>query len=135
MPPKSKEMYYIIVHSGGPLSKAIEILGENIAVFRRKLGLTQSDLAKKVGITRGTVTRLEKGLQSIRPETLAKMASVFGVSEANLYQAPHAEPTTVHQKLQDAISLLTETEARVVLGIVQDRILTLRQKDQKTGSK
>ena len=43
--------------------KEIEILGRNIKRFRQFKGLTQEDLAKKIGLTKDTICKIELGEQ------------------------------------------------------------------------
>ena len=43
--------------------KETEILGRNIKRFRQFKGLTQGDLAKKIGLTKDTICKIELGEQ------------------------------------------------------------------------
>ena len=43
--------------------KEVEILGKNIKRFRLVKGLTQEDLAKKVGLSKDTISKIELGKQ------------------------------------------------------------------------
>ncbi|HEY4494736.1 MAG TPA: UDP-N-acetylglucosamine 1-carboxyvinyltransferase [Candidatus Paceibacterota bacterium] len=54
---------------GNPLSN----LGEKILKVREGKGMTQSDLAKKIGTTQSVVARIEKGEQNLSTETLTKI--------------------------------------------------------------
>ena len=40
-----------------------EILGKNVRKYRQLKGLTQGDLAKKVGLTKDTISKIELGKQ------------------------------------------------------------------------
>ena len=46
--------------------------GKEVRAIRQRLGLTQAELADKVGVTRNTVTRWEIGLLGIR-ESAARL--------------------------------------------------------------
>jgi len=48
-------------------------IGQEIAARRKKLGLTQGELAKKMGITQQAISKIEKGTQSARYSTIAKI--------------------------------------------------------------
>jgi putative transcriptional regulator len=66
-----------------------------ILAVRKSLGLTQSELAKRLGVTQGSVSFYENG-QTIPPETAAKlivMAKEAGhvVTFDDIY-APQIEP-------------------------------------------
>lgn len=44
-----------------PVNTLAEIVGENIAERRRRLGMSQKELAEKLDITQDALTRMEKG--------------------------------------------------------------------------
>jgi transcriptional regulator with XRE-family HTH domain len=60
------------------------ILGKRIAQLRREKGLSQIELAKKVGVSQRYVSTWETGKNMPHVETLLKLAQVFGVSVDHL---------------------------------------------------
>lgn len=54
-------------------------IGVKISRLRGKLGLTTTELAKRVGISQAQVSRLENGKQGFRSHTLTKFARALGV--------------------------------------------------------
>lgn len=59
-------------------------IGERIKEFRLKAGLTQSELAEKLGIPYQSIGQWERGLRSPKIETLQKIASALGVPLSQL---------------------------------------------------
>ena len=57
--------------------KQVEI-SYNLLLLRKEKGMTQAELAKKIGTTQSNVGRLESGQQNFTVETLDKIAKVFG---------------------------------------------------------
>ena len=56
------------------------MLSKNIKKLRKKLKLSQEDLAKKAGITYSTLIKIESGLnKNPTLETITKLAEVFNV--------------------------------------------------------
>lgn len=51
-----------------------------IKELREEKGITQSDLAKALGVSRSTITMMEKGLREGSVQLLTKMADYFGVT-------------------------------------------------------
>ena len=51
---------------------------ERIRYYRKKAGLTQDQLAHKLGITQGTITQYENGRRTPKFETLQKIANAIG---------------------------------------------------------
>jgi DNA-binding Xre family transcriptional regulator len=60
-------------------------LGATVRSLRTRAGLSQDDLAQLVGLSQAQISRLERGhWERIRPEFLVQLASVLGVSPADL---------------------------------------------------
>lgn len=59
-------------------------LGENIKKYRKQKGLTQKDLASKVGVTASTITKYEKGDLEPSLDTIKKIANVLDVPMATI---------------------------------------------------
>lgn len=53
------------------------VLGNKIATVRKRMGLTQSDLANKIGVSRVAITQFEKGSNRPSPDTLSKLSQVL----------------------------------------------------------
>jgi len=58
------------------VGKQLEIAYQ-ILQLRKKQGISQSELAKKIGTTQSNVARLESGQQNFTTETLQKIAKAF----------------------------------------------------------
>lgn len=51
-----------------------------VKAWRTYLGLTQSDIAKKAGITQAALSQMEKDENTLRTSTLEKLAEAMGLS-------------------------------------------------------
>ena len=58
-----------------------------LRAVRERKALTQQQLAERAGITRGTVTRIEKGLDEPYPTTVRKLADALGVDPEQLMES------------------------------------------------
>lgn len=54
-------------------------VGERLCFARERAGLTQSELAKRAGVSQGTIGNIESGTRN-RPRNLLKIARALGVS-------------------------------------------------------
>lgn len=61
-------------------------LGNTIREIRQKHRLTIADVAEKVGISRGMLSKIENAQTATSLETIAKLASALGVSLATLFR-------------------------------------------------
>lgn len=64
-----------------PVDRAIKALGQSIELARRRRGLSQADLASRMGVSVSTVRRLEDGHPGIALSYLASALQVFGELE------------------------------------------------------
>jgi transcriptional regulator with XRE-family HTH domain len=65
------------------MNNIYEIIGQKIASLRNEFGgkgLTQGELAEKVGTTANTISRWELGVYKPSAEDLYKLAKIFSVS-------------------------------------------------------
>lgn len=60
------------------------MIGENIKLFRQSKGLTQEELAKKLGISKSAISRYESGQREPDLDSVEKIASTLGVSLRDL---------------------------------------------------
>jgi len=60
-------------------------IGATVRSRRTELNLTTTDLAKKVKISQGQISRLENGQQGFRSATLVKIAEVLKVPPFRLF--------------------------------------------------
>lgn len=60
-------------------------LGANIRHFRRQAGMTQAELASKIGARQYAIAKYEKGIHSPTPEALAQIAKALAVEVGDLY--------------------------------------------------
>lgn len=57
----------------------------NIAVMRKRAGLTQAALAKKLGVQKVTVSRWETGARRLTADTLERIATALGCTPGDLF--------------------------------------------------
>jgi len=61
------------------------VIGERIRKVRESVGMSQSEAARKAGIGRVTLNRIEQGAQTPSYETLLKLAEAFDVPIERLF--------------------------------------------------
>jgi transcriptional regulator with XRE-family HTH domain len=91
-----------------------ESLGRRIAELRGKLGLTQQELAERVGISRVAVSNLESGLSDPGERTVALLAGVFKVEPHELV-AGTSYPAAKADRLPLVVARHTEVELQLAL--------------------
>ena len=92
-------------------------LGTNLQYLRRlSLNMTQEDLAEKLGVSRQTVSKWEKGLSVPDAELLTKLAEVLNVSVSDLLGKKIEIPEGKNEKDVLALELAKLNELLIVYG-------------------
>jgi transcriptional regulator with XRE-family HTH domain len=74
-------------------------IGENIKLYRKKRGLTQTELGNKIGVTGATITRYEKGQLNPSVDKIDKIAIALDIPMAKLMSIEDNESlTTAYEK-------------------------------------
>jgi len=91
-----------------------ESLGRRIAELRGKLGLTQQELAERVGISRVAVSNLESGMSDPGERTIALLAGLFKMEPHELV-AGTSYPPAKTDRLPLVVARHTEVELQLAL--------------------
>lgn len=59
--------------------RSLRVVGEDVATWRKLRGLTQAQLADRAGVSRDTLTRLERGDGGVSIENMLKVLRGLGV--------------------------------------------------------
>ena len=87
------------------------MIADKIKLLREKQGLTQADLAKKLGITRSSVNAWEMGISVPSTQYIVDLAILFEVSSDFILDIP--KTATVN------INGLSEKEVSAVVKIIE----------------
>jgi len=66
------------------------VLAESLQRLRREAGLTQAEMARALGISRPTLTRLESARQNVTLRTLAQLCRVLRCEPGDLFRPGQA---------------------------------------------
>lgn len=79
-------------------------IGERIKLHRIELGIEQKELASRLGITSGYLSKLERGLCQPSPEILEKLENVLNISSEQL------RPKLTRTQKNNMLHILSEEE-------------------------
>lgn len=91
--------------------------GQRIKEARKKAGLTQKELAAKLGIAYQTLAQWENDLRNPKQGTLEKIASALGINWYELYAESEKEQIEA-KKNYDTAKFLLEKRKGVKVGII-----------------
>lgn len=66
-------------------------IAEKIQFYRKKVKLTQEELAEKLNLSRTSVTAIEKGERNLKASEILRIAEVLGISVSELRQIPQLD--------------------------------------------
>lgn len=78
----------------------------NISKYRKKSGLSQAELAQKIGVKNSTVSSLERGANAPDIETLFSICKLFNVTVADMFgcdTVDYNDKLTVHGFEKDLV--------------------------------
>ncbi len=87
------------------------MVGAKIRIFRTQRGMSQSELAAKIGVAFQQVQKYEKGINRVGASRLSRIAAVLGISIGELFEAPGEKPANPKSPFR----LLAERDALRVL--------------------
>lgn len=85
-------------------------IGENIRSCRRKMNLTQEQLAEKLGVSFQSVSRWENDMTYPDMELLPVLAGIFGVSTDELLGVPEVKKDREKEKILKELTELSNSE-------------------------
>jgi len=110
-----------------PVTNSNETIGQRIARFRKTLGMTQKQLAEKIGIDRFLVSDYERGKIRLYDEMLARFAIALKVStdellgiKKNNYDK-HIPSLRLMRRIYK-IDILPENKKKAILKTIDDLI-------------
>jgi transcriptional regulator with XRE-family HTH domain len=106
-------------------------VGQKVRRLRKERGMTQSELAARIGIIQSDLCRMEKGEYKVGLDSLFKILEVFGMNIGEFFDERGAEgPAAGEAELVDRFRRLSD-EARVE---VMDYIRFKELQERRTES-
>lgn len=103
-------------------------VGANIARRRRHCGMTQAELAEKLGTGADSLSRIEKGVVAPRFGRLEQIARELHCSVADLFRTPDDTLASKAEAIADLMGRLPESYHEDVILIFQNVVEMLNKK-------
>ncbi len=105
----------------GGVKNLTQLLGRNIQQKRKRLGLTQEELAERVNIGQQSLSRMEQGHIAPKIERLQLFADTLGCPVADLFRSEEEQESKIVTRLTDALCRLEKSKREMVV----DHLCTL----------
>jgi transcriptional regulator with XRE-family HTH domain len=106
-------------------------LSDDLKQARNDAGLTMVDAAKKLGITQGSLSRIESGDTGVSSQRLIDMAGLYGVSPSSLMDGAVVNALSdkdldrIGQVIEFVEEVLSEHSSRPKPTVVRETILAI----------
>lgn len=91
-------------------------MGERIAIKRKEKKLTQEELAERLGISLQTVSNIECGKKSTRPENIAKICTLLDTTADYILLGERTENQT--KGITKILASLPEEKYKVIKNLI-----------------
>ena len=88
--------------------KGLFLLADKIKTQREQMGITQAELAKKMGLTRSSINGWEMGLAIPSTQSIVELALLFGVSTDYLLGMEFGTALNAENLTKKEIAVITE---------------------------
>ena len=83
-------------------------IGERITTLRKEKSISQSELAKRLNVSRQAVSKWEQGVSSPDTERLIQLAEILGTEVEYLATGTHPEPGSVVLNIVETVERVEE---------------------------
>lgn len=109
-------------------------LGEKVKIRREQIGMTQEELAKKMGYkSKSSITKIEKGERDLPQSKIKQIADCLGTSPSYLMGWQREEPKIDMDVLQKAVEMALEASIEKNepgrIDVIADKIAMLSDED------
>lgn len=112
---------------------AKQTLGMKITALRKQMGMTQLELAEKMGVTDKAVSKWERDLSCPDVSSLPRLAEIFDVSVDELMQARTKAATDSGANSPGNILTLVFRAVALAMGVSVTALSALKKLDSSTG--
>lgn len=112
-------------------------VGSKIKDYRKHFGLSQEELAKKIGVGKTTISNYEVGIRSPKKPQLIKLSEVFDVAIDDFF--PQTDSTRINvssilSEINKISSQLEEPRQKVVLNTASSQLKEQKKENAKVVS-
>lgn len=103
----------------GEDNKILRSLGKNVAIARKQCGLTQEELAYRIGKSDKYVSMIERGESGMSLTALVRLCNSLGISPNRLFEGIITKNVAdADSQIIDNLSVLTAKDKEFLLGVI-----------------
>ncbi len=105
----------------------VEIVGKNIAEQRKKIKLSQKELAAKLNITHDAMSRMERGKMAPKMSRLHEVANALQCSVSSLFQISSPSIQEKALAIAETLESLSPEQQEAVLNVMYSTVSALKK--------
>jgi transcriptional regulator with XRE-family HTH domain len=114
-----------------PVDAYYREVGKNIAAARVALGMTQLELGQAVNLTRGSIAKIETGVQRHLGHMLMQIAQVLGIKSDALLPVEYRSGSKGKTKPESAVTKAEVSEVISLLDAASAKLKKINRKKNK----
>lgn len=123
--------YHGDMNTGRPAKHPRTPFGQRLHAAREARGLSQAQVAERLGITQTAYACWERRAVALRPDQIEQVAQILGVSVESLFNGNgHAErkggPTGKARRVFEEVSQLPRKRQQRIVSVVEDMLAATR---------
>lgn len=131
LPKNEPGPYTAGMNTGRPAKRERTAFGARLHAMREAAGLSQQEVASRLGITQPAYALWERRNVSVRVDQLYELAKIFGVPVEELFYEPSAArqrggPVGKARKVFEEVSQLPRNRQQRIVSVVEDMLAAQR---------
>ena len=117
-----KSMYPVPMKTGRPTTRTRPPFGKRLAEARTKAGLSQAELADKIGMSQRLITHWERRSVTLKPEQIVSLSVALNMSADELLgikPSKRTRPTGRASQVLDAVAKLPRRQQEKIIDVVE----------------
>ncbi|MFJ3483537.1 helix-turn-helix domain-containing protein [Pseudomonas sp. NPDC090202] len=103
-----------------------QVVGRAISKQRVRCGMTQEDVAERLGIGNEAVSRIERGVVIPNISRLLELSDIFGCEVAELLTEASTQPADQASRIRSLLATLDTSDRQFVVELVERLISRLQ---------
>lgn len=94
-------------------------IGNRLLLIRKRMGMTQTEVAEAAGLSDRTYADIERGTVNMRTETLLRICKVLHITPDEVLTQPDEDPILQEQELLERLSACNPRDRTAALRLLR----------------
>ena len=93
-------------------------IGNKLLAIRRRMGMTQAEVAEAAGLSDRTYADIERGTVNMRTETILRICNVLHITPDEILTEDHDTVTTLQNEVWDRLNACNPKDKQTALQLL-----------------